>query len=494
MAHVDEKMGNIYGLSTSVPMFFLNMKRRQRWYMFATILFASLLIFHYRDVSSTLRTPADYNPWPAAHVAEKPAFSESQTSCHHPDVAFLRELVGEDVESIQYGYREILVNDCSGVTCDGKTLDLTTPEFEEVSLADQDILGPEVCTPPFVLPLPRPQQRINAPHLIFGVATVVDRLRSSIEQFAHWAGFTGVRIFAVIEPCDYGSILDVQSRAAELGINLDITTSDLEFTDRYYSLTRVLYENRDARTEWAVFVDDDTFILSINAIVAYLAEFDTSKPHYLGGLSENMGHVQGFGIMAYGGGGIFISLPLLAEMDALYDDCSKDHIPGDMRIANCINENTNTKFLSNPSIHQLDFRGDASGFFESGRPQPLTIHHWKSWFWLNVDAMSLVSSVCGDDCLLRRWKLADGWFLNNGYSVVKYSVDIEPEDTSMERTWDMDGPFKHSLSPLRKKDESKRQFVIRGAQTDTNGTVRQYYVMDESGEKSVLEVGWRRDV
>ena len=175
--------------------------------------------------------------------------------------------------------------------------------------------------------------------------------------------------------------------------------------------------------------------------------------------------------------------------------CNDVRYQGDARIAQCIYAKTTTKLSWESGLHQVDLQGDLSGFFEAGRAQPLSLHHWKSWYHHDMSNLSLVSSVCGDACLLRRWRFANGWFLNNGYSVVRYSEDVPADDTTMEKTWDNTGwastaSFFHTLGPMRRKDRKKLSLVMAGA-VRQEGRVRQFYI-NWSGVPRVLEVVWRR--
>jgi hypothetical protein len=88
-------------------------------------------------------------------------------------------------------------------------------------------------------------------------------------------------------------------------------------------------------------------------------------------------------------------------------------------VARCIYDHTTTKLKWERGLYQLDPRGDTSGFYESGRPLPLSLHHWKSWFHADMVSLGKVAVICGEACLLRCWHLSDDWYLVNGVSVVK---------------------------------------------------------------------------
>ena len=61
-----------------------------------------------------------------------------------------------------------------------------------------------------------------------------------------------------------------------------------------------MYENVDEKTKWLGFVDDDTFIVSMNALVGMLAKYNTEEEHYLGALSEEWWTVVAYGLIGMG--------------------------------------------------------------------------------------------------------------------------------------------------------------------------------------------------
>lgn len=360
---------------------------------------------------------------------------------------------------------------------------------------------PDGCTipTPMQVQVVQPPKMAVAPHIDFGVATTIGRLNESLDQFAHWAGYTRTRIFALIEPDETGKgISYVKTKAENLGINLFITESEDDYLHRYFALIPLMEEHTREQTQWACIIDDDTFFLSMSALVDALAEYDHTKPMYIGGLSEGTPQIAVFGIIAFGGAGVFLSRPLLSELAAVYDECEQMTYTGDRRIANCVYQYTTTRMTIDHRLHQLDLMKDASGFFESGREPPLSVHHWKSWFQADMPKLSVISELCGDTCLLRQWQFGDGWMLTNGFSVIKYGFPPEPGDLSMEMTWEphngaVEESYLHELGPLRRKDEMKESFLLEDAVMEENGRVRQWYVKRDStlGDE-VLELSWRK--
>lgn len=336
---------------------------------------------------------------------------------------------------------------------------------------------------------------VDASSLVFGVSTSLSRLEESLSAFAVWAAGTGTTIFALVDGATREQALNLTDRAAERGVSLNITTRHDEEGatdgDRSFALIKHVYEQSSRHsTQWIGLIDDDTFFPSMPALKQHLDKYDATEPHYVGGLAEDLQQLQNFGVMAYGGGGIFLSMPLLRQLYSHYDECNADRVEGgDKRIAECIYRFTTTKLSWDSLMHQCDFLSDASGFYEADRPQPLSVHHWKSWNRVDVVGMSAVAAICGVDCVLQNFRLTDGWTLVNGFSIIKYSKEYAPGN--MEQTWPGGGDYRWSLGPLRQKDEGKISFRLEHVVVE-NGQVRQIYIRRDPAGDSLIEVVWRR--
>lgn len=379
---------------------------------------------------------------------------------------------------------------------------LLSQDVEHGSVIVKESLARE--QPPIFLPVPMATQKPDASHLLFGLATDIERLAGSLLAISHWAGGTRCRLVAVVLPSHPEKLTDVFHKALRLGIELEIEESDQEYNERYFSLVKILHTRSHKHQQWAAIIDDDTFFPSMSALLSELSKHDSASSAYVGGLSEDLIQMAGWGYMAFGGAGIFLSMPLLAQLvePSIFDACNAIKWTGDRRIAQCIYRHTLTKMTVVPGLHQLDLHGDMSGFYEAeGREQPLSVHHWKSWFHHDMAKMAVVSRICGDACLLHRWKFADDWVLVNGFSLLKHGAGYDGGGFAMEKTWDDVGQstedaFSHSLAPLRERDGDKVSFRMVEAFEDIDGSVRQIYVkrgVSEQDNDSVFDLVWRLD-
>lgn len=435
---------------------------------------------------------------PSSKPNNAPETLRNSTSCH-VDLNILKSF---GYKSTEYARWEITVVQTPLFKGFSDNLSLPLPTYEPVQLNTKEryqTIPRERCSARTTIEAPLPATSVNASHLIFGIATTVDRLNGNLDAIAHWAGGTNARIFALVEHAKAAKKSEVLRQATEKDIQLTIIESSEEFLERYFTLTKILFQNRNAITQWAVLIDDDTFFPSMSGLIRRLASYDASNPHYVGAPTEDIEQMGRFGYMAYGGAGIFLSIPLLQEINEVFDECAAIQDTGDKRIARCIYSHTSTKLTWDRRFFQMDFHFDASGFYEAGRALPLSLHHWKSpdWFPMDVVGLGKVASFCGDDCQLRRWRISDRWFLINGFSLVQYSSPLTERDLdAMELTWEpnaeaQDEGYAYSLGPLRERDEMKVSFRLRRSIAEGQ-RLRQFYVHEPDSEHpaQVLEIIW----
>lgn len=322
---------------------------------------------------------------------------------------------------------------------------------------------------------------------------------------------------------------DLQSHIRDLGLSVTLMKAlnkHDSFIERYFSLVKVLYANRDEKTRWLGFIDDDTFVTSMTALVEALDEYDSTQHHYLGALSEEWWTVVVYGLVGMGGAGVFLSVPLAEIVNANHQECKeKSHKDfGDHKIGECIQRHTDSRLRVLPGLYQIDLHGDRSGVFESGR-QILTLHHWKEGYWdehgegpdgirhqrwFPMDEMSLVADVC-DKCYLQRWQFGTDTILSNGYSISTYPKGelMKPRNQTrldkMEETWvtpmvvnnSRNHGWDHYLGPLRprlKLEEEKIPYRFLTGMT-VDGGVRQYYrhLGQEGDLDALIELFWVRE-
>ena len=395
------------------------------------------------------------------------------------------------------------------------------PKLQIVDPGKDPIL--EHCMPPLSLEVssfPK-NESVDASNVLFGMSTLLHRLEDSIPFLERWLAHTDANLYVIVvnseedRKPDKKKMAKLQSHMRDLGIKTTLfgpLAKNDNMAVRYFSLVKLLYSKRDKGTQWIGIVDDDTFFPSMHALVHMLSKYDPRLQQYVGGISEEWWSVVLYGLMAFGGAGLFLSLPMAAVIDSKYTACKEQSgsSAGDMRIVECIQWYSHVKLTPIPHLHQMDMSGDLSGVYESGL-RPLSLHHWKGdWWddrrrgkWFPLDVMHVVADVCGE-CFLQRWRFGDDTVLSNGYSISTYPNGINEHDLRKpEHTWlgprpvpDTFNPgYVHSLGSIReplKLEEEKVQYMFLDAEVVEGGGVRQYYLHKGVGEEmdTLVELLW----
>ena len=407
-------------------------------------------------------------------------------------------------------------------------------KLSTIDLATSQTLKSDKCLPPLALEVPRVlESPADASNMIFGLQTTIHRLRNSVQHLARWLPNTGARLYAIViesegVAADDSDMAILEKEFHDLGMNVSVihpVESTDRFAARYFSLGSVMYQARNEKTEWVVYIDDDTFFPSLHDLQLMLLKHDSNKEQYIGALSEDWWAVNHYGLMGFGGAGIFLSMPLAKVVDEHTQFC-KTHLrttSGDVTVMDCIYQHSATKLTHVPELHQIDIAGDLSGFYESGR-QFLSLHHWKKEFKLALEKMHVVADIC-DSCFLQRWQFPNEMILSNGFSITQYPqghltgkklggahgtgvgglVD-KANFEEMEHTWPEDINVLHSLAPVRPKmvNDTKISYKLRDSMwldSDVKGhalhdTVRQVYFKEGGeGEKdTVMVLNWHAGV
>lgn len=341
----------------------------------------------------------------------------------------------------------------------------------------------EMPCEPIDLQVPPPYPTREYTEFTFGVATSFERLIDSIPQFSHWLSGSGARLVAVV--------VDLKDHGGDIGYlkslykdyDIDLVVSgpfheSLGVNEQHFTIVRDLLKHMTPTTKWLGIIDDDTFFPSLYPLAEILDEQDHNTGLYLGGLSESLDAVKQHGMMAYGGAGAFLSLPLARQLDPVIETClGRNNLQqGDALLKYCIYSQTDVRLTLMPGLNQQDIMGNPDGFYESGR-LPVSLHHWKSWHWAPVDHIAKASKFCGD-CILQRWRFGHDTVLSNGYSIVVYSDGITQMDLNRtEGTFAGPHLYDWSLGPLREQTKEGMKKSYHLVESSFVGTsLRQVYV------------------
>lgn len=366
----------------------------------------------------------------------------------------------------------------------------------------------ETCSEPLMVPVSKSPfpATANVSDFMFGVSTTYKRFSdpktSPINEWSYWltdsnGSSNGGKLLLMILGATEAELMDVYDKLTKIGIDVDVYHSDpaMEMAARYLTLVPTLYNHPERpNKKWLVMCDDDTFFPYPHALVERFAEYDADQPMYIGTLSEDVNSVDRHGSQAFGGAGVFLSVPMAKEAAGRYESCKSDEKiresnsgwgpQGDILLRKCIYENTEVKLTFLRDLWQLDIYGDPSGFYESGI-QPLSVHHYRGgWHTAYPFQYTKVAHLCGEDCTLQRFRTADNFVISTGFSVAQYPQGIDFDLGQFERTfvatpedkgWNLDftlGPQRQSLANTGRK----WSWDLQESTMNEDGSIAQVYI------------------
>ncbi|KAG5916252.1 hypothetical protein E4U61_003841 [Claviceps capensis] len=356
---------------------------------------------------------------------------------------------------------------------------------------------------------------VNATDFLFGVSTTFKRFMdpetTPINEWIFWltdsrGNSNGGKLLLMLLDANDDELQEVANLLGDVGIDVVVYHSDssLEMAVRYLSLVPTLYSHPDAHSKkWLVTCDDDTFFPSMHALIEKMEKFDHTREMYIGTLSEDVGAIERHGSQAFGGGGVFLSLPMAAKISELYDSCTTSEKiaesnsgwgpQGDILLRKCIYENTETRLTTFWDLWQLDIFGHPAGFYEWGI-KPLSLHHYRGggWHKAKPSQYTKIAHSCGEDCTLQRFQTADD-FIISGYSIAHYPEGITFDTNQVEGTlhaapedkgWNLDfvmGPRRPNLE----KTGRKIAWEMEESEVQSDGSILQTYTRKQNDERWV---------
>lgn len=396
--------------------------------------------------------------------------------------------------------------------------------------------GQETCLEPLQVPVPQSPfpATSNLTDFMFGVSTTFKRFNSSktspVDEWTYWltdgkGKSNGGKLVLLLLDASEEQILEAKTVLDLRGIDVDVYHSDsrMEMAVRYLTLVPTLYNHPERpNKKWLVTCDDDTFFPSVHALTKKFEQYDPEDMLYVGTLSEDVNNVDRHGSQAFGGAGVFLSVPMAEQVNNDYDTCKTDEKireansgwgpQGDILLRKCIYENTDVRLSVLRGLYQLDLYGDPSGFYESGI-KPISLHHFKGGGWHSALPWQYtkIAHICGEDCTLMRFQTADDFIISTSFSVAQYPQGTKFNLNQMERTfaaapqdkgWNLDYVFDPQRPSLLKTGR-KISWDLQDANVNDDNTVSQIYVrkaddwrwVDQNGEPmskndGVIELVW----
>jgi Fringe-like len=412
-------------------------------------------------------------------------------------------------ENIDYGRRYIRFHreNIARASITKLDNDLFPSGFDTININTPPVTN--ACPKPLEVPVtmsPYPNT-VDASDLLFGISTTFQRLSDPktgpITEWSHWltngsGKSNGAGLILRLVDATNAEIEATRQMMREMGIDVKVFPADssVEMAKRYLSLLPALYqESQHQKRKYLVMCDDDTFFPSMNRLLNTLATYDHTTDLYMGTFSEDVNNIERHGSQAFGGAGVFFSVPLAKKISSLFSRCSTSQKikesntgwgpQGDILLRKCIYENTEVRLTMLRDLHQLDIVGDPAGFYESGIA-PLSLHHFKGGIWHEAHPYEGVQIIhaCGEDCFLQRFQTKDNYIISNGFSIAHYPKGIDFNVHQMERTfgsapddygWNLDfmlGPGRKSLIQTGRK----ASWDLKESRLEEDGSVRQTYI------------------
>ncbi|KAL7623815.1 hypothetical protein AAE478_005369 [Parahypoxylon ruwenzoriense] len=408
--------------------------------------------------------------------------------------------------------------------------------FSTIDLQHPSTYGNEKCIEPLQLPVPQSPFPAsgNLSDFMFGVSTTFKRFSSDktspVNEWTYWltdgkGNSNGGKLILLLLDATEDQILHAKTVLHHAGIDVDVYHSDssMEMAVRYLTLIPTLYNHPQRQSKkWLVSCDDDTFFPSVHTLVKKFEAYDPSEMLYIGTLSEDVNNVDRHGSQAFGGAGVFLSVPMAEQIAKDYESCKTEEKihesnsgwgpQGDILLRKCIYENTDVRLSILRGLYQLDLYGDPSGFYESG-VKPISLHHFKGGGWHSALPWQYtkIAHICGEDCTLQRFRTIDNYIISTGFSVAHYPQGINFNLAQMERTfaaapqdkgWNLDYVFDPQRPSLLKTGR-KVSWDLQEANVNEDNTVSQVYVqkandwrwVDRNGEPmfqadGIIELVW----
>ncbi|KAL3653357.1 hypothetical protein CASFOL_003038 [Castilleja foliolosa] len=219
-------------------------------------------------------------------------------------------------------------------------------------------------------------------HLVFGLVGSENAWHHRKSYIESWWRPNSTRGFLFLDKPPTGDLLPWSPSSPAYRVSDDLKTflNKKDVTaQRIINGIMETYREDHENLRWLVMGDDDS-IFFVDNIVRVLAGYDHTKYYYFGGHSEFVLSNYWYSFsQGFGGAGFILSLPLAKAMAREMESCLRRyrHLKAaDTTTMSCIAD-IGVSLTPLPGIHQIDLRGDLSGFLSSHPKFPLmSLHHF----------------------------------------------------------------------------------------------------------------------
>ncbi|XP_073318002.1 uncharacterized protein [Primulina huaijiensis] len=224
----------------------------------------------------------------------------------------------------------------------------------------------------------------NLSHLVFGLVGSEKAWRHRKPYIQSWWRPNITRGFLLLDQTPGITLLPWSPSAPPYKVSDDLTkllrNTDITAQRIIHGIMEAFREDNE-NLRWLVMGDDDS-IFFVDNIVDVLSRYDHRKYYYLGGQSEFIlsNHWYSFS-QGFGGAGFILSYPLAKVLAEDMENCLLRYRytlkpAADLTTMSCIAD-IGVSLTPLKGLHQIDMRGDISGFLSSHPQFPLlSLHHF----------------------------------------------------------------------------------------------------------------------
>ncbi|XP_042058359.1 uncharacterized protein LOC121802729 [Salvia splendens] len=221
-------------------------------------------------------------------------------------------------------------------------------------------------------------------HLVFGLVGSEKAWHHRKAYIESWWRPNATRGLLFLDKAPTGDLLPWSAASPPYRVSEDLTRvlkkRDVVAQRIIHAIMEVYREEEEHENlRWLVMGDDDS-IFVVDNMLQMLSGYDHTKYYYFGGQSEFILSNYWYSFsQGFGGAGFIMSLPLAKLVAADMDNCllRYRHLnAADKTTMSCIAD-IGVNLTPLKGIHQIDLRGDISGFLSSHPKYPLlSLHHF----------------------------------------------------------------------------------------------------------------------
>ncbi|KAL1554068.1 hypothetical protein AAHA92_14664 [Salvia divinorum] len=233
--------------------------------------------------------------------------------------------------------------------------------------------------------VPKVEPQTNFNHVVFGLLGSEKALHDRKHYIESWWRPNVTRGVLYLDKAPTGDLMPWSDTLLPFRVSDDLTKLLQETKARcpknirmVHGIMEVVRDMRDTNIRWVVMGDGDT-IFFVENIIDVLGGFDYRKYYYLGGQSEYiMANYRYSFNQGFGGAGFILSYPLAKALASDMENCLRRYalfFASDTTTMSCIAD-IGVNLSPHKGFHQIDLRGDLSGFLSSHPKSPLlSLHH-----------------------------------------------------------------------------------------------------------------------